>query len=96
MHSHPREPHDLVLSHLETSGLQQSACVCLGRWEIVPAGLLQILRGEFGLLQGRLVDVEGPAAAARLLGVRVGEEEAAADDLARCIAFCIRELQRFA
>ena len=55
----------------------------------MPAGLLQILRGEFGLLQGRLVDVEGPAAAARLLGVRVGEEKAAADDLARCIAFCI-------
>ena len=51
--------------------------------------LLQILRGEFGLLHGRLFDVEGPAAAARLLGVRVGEEEAAADDLAQCIAFCI-------
>ena len=43
--------------------------------------VLQTLRGEFGLLHGSLLDVEGPAAAARLLGVRVGEEEAATDNL---------------
>ena len=52
---------------------------------------LQILRNDLGLglLYGLLLDVEGPAAAACLLCVRVGEEETAADNLAHCIASCI-------